>query len=294
MPSKLQLLPPDIEGKLQRLPEEVSRFEGLVALWLFGSFARGEATPISDVDLAYLPDENLTGEELERFDTELYFAISHTLTTDEFTLVNLRQAPTYFAWQVLAEGKLLFCRDEVQVSALAERVYLTAPEVVRLRQTGNMEFLEAVLMHERSIDFHRVTEFLRLISEDVRDLEARKDVPEQVYIESREIQAVVERRLQTAIESCINIGNHVVARLGLRAPKDYADVFIILAEAQVLPNDLAQRMMDMARFRNLLVHLYWGIDHKRVYESLPQRIEILKAFVKRIAEWMKEQGVTNS
>lgn len=294
MPSKLQLLPPDIEGKLQRLPEEVSRFEGLVALWLFGSFARGEATPISDVDLAYLPDENLTGEELERFDTELYLAISHTLTTDEFTLVSLRQAPTYFAWQVLAEGKLLFCRDEVQVSALAERVYLTAPEVVRLRQTGNMEFLEAVLMHERSIDFHRVTEFLRLISEDVRDLEARKDIPEQVYIESREIQAVVERRLQTAIESCINIGNHVVARLGLRAPKDYADVFKILAEAQVLPNDLAQRMMDMARFRNLLVHLYWGIDHKRVYESLPQRIEILKAFVKRIAEWMKEQGVTNS
>lgn len=294
MPSKLQLLPPDIEGKLQKLPEEVSRFEGLVALWLFGSFARGEATPISDVDLAYLPDENLTGEELERFDTELYFAISHTLTTDEFTLVNLRQAPTYFAWQVLAEGKLLFCRDEVQVSALAERVYLTAPEVVRLRQTGNMEFLEAVLMHERSIDFHRVTEFLRLISEDVRDLEARKDVPEQVYIESREIQAVVERRLQTAIESCINIGNHVVARLGLRAPKDYADVFKILAEAQVLPNDLAQRMMDMARFRNLLVHLYWGIDHKRVHESLPQRIETLKAFVKRVAKWMEEQGFTNS
>lgn len=294
MPSKLQLLPPDIEGKLQKLPEEVSRFEGLVALWLFGSFARGEATPISDVDLAYLPDENLTGEELERFDTELYFAISHTLTTDEFTLVNLRQAPTYFAWQVLAEGKLLFCRDEVQVSALAERVYLTAPEVVRLRQTGNMEFLEAVLMHERSIDFHRVTEFLRLISEDVRDLEARKDVPEQVYIESREIQAVVERRLQTAIESCINIGNHVVARLGLRAPKDYADVFKILAEAQVLPNDLAQRMMDMARFRNLLVHLYWEIDHKRVHESLPQRIETLKAFVKRVAKWMEEQGFTNS
>ncbi len=294
MPSKLQLLPPDIEGKLQKLPEEVSRFEGLVALWLFGSFARGEATPISDVDLAYLPDENLTGEELERFDTELYFAISHTLTTDEFTLVNLRQAPTYFAWQVLAEGKLLFCRDEVQVSALAERVYLTAPEVVRLRQTGNMEFLEAVLMHERSIDFHRVTEFLRLISEDVRDLEARKDVPEQVYIESREIQAVVERRLQTAIESCINIGNHVVARLGLRAPKDYADVFKILAEAQVLPNDLAQRMMDMARFRNLLVHLYWEIDHKRVHESLPKRIETLKAFVKRVAKWMEEQGFTNS
>jgi len=294
MPSKLQLLPPDIEGKLQRLPEEVSRFEGLVALWLFGSFARGEATPISDVDLAYLPDENLTGEELERFDTELYLAISHTLTTDEFTLVNLRQAPTYFAWQVLAEGKLLFCRDEVQVSALAERVYLTAPEVVRLRQTGNMEFLEAVLMHERSIDFHRVTEFLRLISEDVRDLEARKDVPEQVYIESREIQAVVERRLQTAIESCINIGNHVVARLGLRAPKDYADVFKILAEAQVLPNDLAQRMMDMARFRNLLVHLYWEIDHKRVHESLPKRIETLKAFVKRVAKWMEEQGFTNS
>ncbi len=29
-------------------------------------------------------------------------------------------------------------------------------------------------------------------------------------------------------------------------------------------------------------------DHRRVYESLPQRIETLRKFAKRIAEWMKE------
>lgn len=44
----------------------------------------------------------------------------------------------------------------------------------------------------------------------------------------------------------------------------------------------------MARFRNLLVHLYWEIDHKRVHESLSRRIEALKTFVKRIVEWMRE------
>ncbi|MCS7193199.1 MAG: DUF86 domain-containing protein, partial [Armatimonadetes bacterium] len=216
----------------------------------------------------------------------------HTLTTDEFTLVNLRQAPAYFAWQVLSEGKLLFCRDKTQIAVLAERIYMAAPEAIRLRRTGNIEFLEAISLHKHFIDFHRITEFLRLISEDIRDLESQREVSEQVYVESRGIQAIVERRLQTAVESCINIGNHIIARLGLRAPKDYADVFKILAEAQVLSYELAQQMMDMARFRNLLVHLYWEIDHNKVHESLPQRIEILKTFSRRIVEWMKEQGFT--
>ncbi|MCS7193098.1 MAG: DUF86 domain-containing protein [Armatimonadetes bacterium] len=289
MPSKLQLLPPDIEEKLQRLPEEVAKVEGLVALWLFGSFARGEATPISDVDLAYLPDESLTGKELERFDIDLYITISHTLTTDEFTLVNLRQAPAYFAWQVLSEGKLLFCRDNKQCAIIAERIFQLANDG-KCYKEQRWSDLEEWLLEGKTmrVDKERVYSLLDNIREELGYLEEFASMSLGDYINDPRTQRLAERCLQRAAESGISIGNHIISRLRLRAPKDYADVFKILAEAQVLPYELAQQMMDMARFRNLLVHLYWEIDHNKVHESLPQRIEVLKTFSRRIVEWMKE------
>jgi uncharacterized protein YutE (UPF0331/DUF86 family) len=289
MPTKLQLLPPDIGSRLKDLPDRVAGITGLDALWLFGSFARGEATPISDVDLAYLPGETLAGEALDRFETNLYCIIAQTLHTDEFTFVNLRGAPAYFSWQALQEGQLLFCRDPLAVARVAEAIYQHAPDARWLRHRGNVDFLEALGMPEPKVDRDRVIDFLRLLGEDTRILREKAQVPKDLYTGSRDLQAIVERRLQTATESCINAGSHLIARLGLRSPSDYADVFQALGEAQILPWELAQQMMDMARFRNLLVHVYWAIEHERVYDTLKARLMVLEAFAHYIAEWLQEQ-----
>lgn len=289
MPSKLQLLPPDIGERLKNLPDRVAGISGLNALWLFGSFARGEATPISDVDLAYLPDERLTGDALDRFETHLYSTIAGILHTDEFTFVNLRRAPDYFSWQVLQEGRLLVSRDFLAVAQLAERIYGCAPDTRSLRRAGNMDFLEVVDVPDSKIEKDRVTEFLRLLSGDLKTLREKTEIPKEVYRGSRDIQAIVERRLQTATESCINVGNHLIARLGLRPPADYADVFRVMGEAQLLPAELIDQMTDMARFRNLLVHVYWAIDHEKVYDSLRSRLGTLEAFASHMSRWVKQQ-----
>jgi len=293
MTSKLGFLPKDIGERLKGLPEQVAHVDGLSALWLFGSLARGEATPISDVDLAYLADQDLAGEALERFENRLYRAISSTLATDEISLINMRRAPAFLRWRVLAEGVLLFCRDEGAVASLAEEIYRQAPDIHWLRTSGNRQFLEAFEMNGQTVDKGRVTEFLRLISQDLLVLREKAQVPMETYLNSRDLQSIVERRLHTAIESAINIGNHIIARLGLRPPQDYADVFRILQEGKVLPEEVAGLLMDMARFRNLLVHGYWGIDHKRVYESLPERIEALQDFAEHIGRWLKELPETD-
>ena len=290
MPSKLHLLPADIAERLQELPGKVASLEGLAALWLFGSFARGEATPISDVDLAYLASEDLGGEALERFETELYSTISRTLRTDELAFAELHRVPAYFAWRVLTEGQLLFCRDRTLVAAFAEAVYSQVPDVWWLRRAGNADFLEGFGMPKPTVDKERIIEFLRLINEDVETLREKSKVSQEVYLKDRDIQAIVERRLQTMTESCINIGNHIIARLGFRAPQDYGDVFRILGEAQVLPPELVEQMVDLSKFHNLLVHVYWRLDQERVYEALPSRLAALEAFVKQIVEWLRTES----
>jgi uncharacterized protein YutE (UPF0331/DUF86 family) len=152
-----------------------------------------------------------------------------------------------------------------------------------------MDFLEVVDVPDSKIDKDRVTEFLRLLSGDLNTLREKTEIPKEVYRGSRDIQAIVERRLQTAMESCINVGNYLIARLGLRPPADYADVFRVMGEAQLLPAELIDQMTDMARFRNLLVHVYWAIDHEKVYDSLRSRLATLEAFASHISRWVKQQ-----
>ncbi len=287
MTSKLQLLPQDVQERIKAVPERVAGMPGLAALWLFGSFARGEATPISDVDFAYVLDKTLVGGDRDRVETDLYTALADTLHSDELTFVDLERAPSYMAWQVCRNGRLLWCGDAARVAQVVEAIYCQAPDIRWLRHVGDRDFLQGVGMPEPKIDQDRVIEFVRLISEDAKRLRDKTLVPKEHYLASPDLQAIVERRLQTATECCINVGNHLIARLGLRAPKDYADVFRILSEAHVVPPELAGHMAEMAKFRNLLVHVYWAIDHERVWSSLPARLSVLETFAQRMAEWLK-------
>ncbi len=38
----------------------------------------------------------------------------------------------------------------------------------------------------------------------------------------------------------------------------------------------------MARFRNMLVHVYWAVDYERVYAILQEDLDDLRAFVRAI------------
>ena len=71
--------------------------------------------------------------------------------------------------------------------------------------------------------------------------------------------------LQVSIECCLDVAAHAVSSERYRAPKDYADTFTVLEENEILPAKLAQKLRQMAKFRNRLVHLYGEIDDHAVH-----------------------------
>jgi uncharacterized protein YutE (UPF0331/DUF86 family) len=78
--------------------------------------------------------------------------------------------------------------------------------------------------------------------------------------------------LQVAIESCIDAANHIISSERFRAPRDYADVFKVLAEEGIIPVDFLPGIQRMARFRNRLVHLYWEVDDEVIFDILQERL----------------------
>jgi uncharacterized protein YutE (UPF0331/DUF86 family) len=93
-----------------------------------------------------------------------------------------------------------------------------------------------------------------------------------------DLLAAVKYRFIIAIEVCIDVGRHVIASEGLRAPLDYADVFTVLADADLVDPATAADLRDTARFRNLLVHNYTKVDDARVVEILRERVDDLALF----------------
>lgn len=59
-----------------------------------------------------------------------------------------------------------------------------------------------------------------------------------------------------ASQSALALCYHVSARRLRRTPEDYAACFGVLREAGLVPAELTERLQQMARFRNLLVHIY--------------------------------------
>lgn len=288
MVRKLQKPTPAFQDKLLLLEEVAVELTDDLVLFIFGSYARDRATPLSDLDLAYLPRQDLDHEEMQALDRALYRRLSRLLESDDFTLINLRQAPPTLAFTVLTEGKPLSAPGDGAWIAFRERVCALYPESRRLKQNT----LEAFARHLQgggapmSVNREKVLEQLRRLDGDLRKLRKKAKVSPEAYLADSDAQDVVERRLQTATECCLNIGNHLIAALGLEVAEDYASVFVSLAAGGVILPAVAEGMADMARFRNLLVHLYWKMNPAQVHQTLPQRIATLTAFHQAIVRYL--------
>lgn len=89
-----------------------------------------------------------------------------------------------------------------------------------------------------------------------------------------------------AIESAIDICNHIISQNGFRVPVDYADTFKVLAENGAFERDFLPILRDMVKFRNRLVHIYWEIDDEQVYSILRNNISDIKKLLKDIIRFL--------
>ncbi len=80
----------------------------LVAIYQFGSQVRGDATPSSDIDLAVLAKQTLSGERLFEWAQELATQLGR-----DVDLLDLKRASTVIRAQIVTNGRVLDSRDDL-------------------------------------------------------------------------------------------------------------------------------------------------------------------------------------
>lgn len=112
------------------------------------------------------------------------------------------------------------------------------------------------------------------------------DIPRQEFFEDFTKVESAKHLLQVSIETCLDIGNHIIASERFRAPETYADTFNVLVEHQVLTDEYLKTFRRMVQFRNRLVHLYWEVDTEIVYEILQNNLDDFDTFAKLILDYI--------
>ena len=146
-----------------------------------------------------------------------------------------------------------------------------------------------MLQDPRNINLDIIRQRSVEIRQAISLLERHANLPREEFLADQTIIDASKYHLLIAIEAAISICTHLSARLAQRSPETYAQCFEILASTGVITEELAERLGRMARFRNLLVHVYGEVDNNRVLEVIQSNLRDLDTYLSAIGQAVRER-----
>jgi len=275
-----------------RLTEYFQRCPYPVTLaYLFGSAARGEITPLSDIDVAVYLDEP---DRARRVDVYLPFLVDLQEAVGDGTvdLIYLNDAPSDLAYGIVT-GRLLFCADEgrrVEVEATVLSTYLDERPLHEARYRLVRRRILAGRMRERELDVidrRVINERLEYIRTTLVRLGRHQGLPLDEFQADEDGYRAALYDLQTCLEAMTDIGNHIIAAMALRKPRDRREIMTILAEAGIIPGPLGERLGAAQAMRNIIVHGYLDIVLDEVYKVIQEDLGDIEEFCRNIVSYIE-------
>ena len=111
-------------------------------------------------------------------------------------------------------------------------------------------------------------------------------IPEAEFLADPHKVGSAKYSLIVAIEGTLDLSNHIISKNGFRTPEDYADTYRVLEERGVFDAEFTSALVQMARFRNRLVHIYWDVDDAEIYRIILTRLQDIRRFLKGIGNFL--------
>lgn len=141
------------------------------------------------------------------------------------------------------------------------------------------------------LDAALVRRKLARIARNLEDLEAVEGVSLAEYRGDRFRKKGAERLLQEAIDAAVDANLHLLRVAGASTPPDYYESFLALGRAEVIPDELAERLAPAAGLRNRLVHEYDELDDEKVLEAVATARRDLGEYVAAVEGHLESRGV---
>ena len=120
-----------LNEKISKIIKVIKSHPNVIAIYLFGSHVKGEATPLSDIDIAVIL-ENPTPENE---------ADIGSLSSPEIDVVLFHRLPLHIKYEVFKYGKEIFVRDEEKLLEIKLKVMREYLDTVRMYKMISSEVL---------------------------------------------------------------------------------------------------------------------------------------------------------
>jgi uncharacterized protein YutE (UPF0331/DUF86 family) len=135
-----------------------------------------------------------------------------------------------------------------------------------------------------------VVKHLEHLRSFLRDLiRYREGASREEFLRDRDKQNMALFALFESIQLCIDLGAHIISENGWRRPETYRDTFQTLWENGFLDEAMRDQLVDLAGFRNVVVHLYGRLDFERAFVILQSAPEALAGFAIRVEQLMEQE-----
>jgi len=128
---------------------------------------------------------------------------------------------------------------------------------------------------------------LNVISDSVNALKKLRALSYDEFVREHILVGSAERDFQVAIQAALDIGAQLLSESGAQTPTEYSDIFRTMGRVGILPQSFAEKLVYMAKFRNVLVHLYLEVDLKKVYQYIQNDLDDFVTFAKFIGDYME-------
>jgi len=134
-----------------------------------------------------------------------------------------------------------------------------------------------------------VVERLKKLEEVLAKLKEKEGLSLEEYRQDTDTQWIIERGLEIASSTILDIGNHILAGAYQTAVEEYEQILEKLHEKGVISKGLYQELRGLGGFRNILVHGYLSLDVELVYEHYKKALATFPRFIAEIERWSEEQ-----
>jgi uncharacterized protein YutE (UPF0331/DUF86 family) len=139
------------------------------------------------------------------------------------------------------------------------------------------------------VDRTRLAKYIQDLERYLKHLTELQKHPVEEFLSDWRIYDLADRQLHLALETFLTIGEMIISEFGFAKPDTYADIPRILFENKVIPNQLKNKLVDLARFRNVLVHDYLRLDHERVYQHVQTDTKTIEEFIEAVKRFVAKK-----
>lgn len=131
----------------------------------------------------------------------------------------------------------------------------------------------------RDVYFKKLEQMLELVGE----LEELLRRPFEEYASGTVLPRAAERNFQLLVNLAVDVNLYLLAERVGRTPDSYRRSFLDLAQIGILSRELAERLGQSARLRNILVHEYdFDVDVGVFYRSARALLEPYREYLRVI------------